>query len=318
MTTSISSTGSISSAGLGSGLDVNSIVSGLMAVESQPLTLLQNTATSLTTEVSAFGQLQSLTSSMRDAANALTMPSLWSQTTSSSADTTTVGVTTTGNATPSNYNVSVQNIAVAQTVSSSAFATSTTAVGQGSLTIQLGSWGTDTTGATTFTPNPTTSAPVKITIGPGDTSLSSIRDKINAANAGVSATIVNDASGARLAIRSTNTGTVNAFRITGSETPGDGTVGPGLASLTYDPSGTGSAMSLNQTAANANATINGIAVNSASNTLSGVADGLSLTLLKPTVSGTSVAVGVASDTSAVTTAVSSFVTGSLNSGLPCA
>jgi flagellar hook-associated protein 2 len=303
MSTSISATGSISSAGLGSGLDVNSIVSGLMAVESQPLTLLQNTATSLTTQVSAFGQLQSLTSGMRDAAYALTSLSLWNQTTSSSSDASTVGVSTTGGAAVGNYNVSVQNLASGQTVSSSAFSSATAAVGQGTLTVELGSWGSD---GTSFTPK-SGGSPVSITIGPGDTSLTSIRDKINAAGAGVTATIVNDASGARLAIRSSSTGAVNAFRITGSETAGDGNTGAGLSALTYDPSGSATTMSLNQTAVNANATINGIAVSSASNTLDGVADGLTLTLLKTTTAGSSISVGVSADADAVTAGVTKFV-----------
>jgi len=70
-TTSSSTTGSISSAGIGSGLDVKSIISSLMAVEAQPLTLLQDKATSVQTEISAVGQIQSLTSTLSDKAHAL-------------------------------------------------------------------------------------------------------------------------------------------------------------------------------------------------------------------------------------------------------
>ena len=66
-----STTGSISSAGIGSGLDVKGIISSLMAVESQPLTLLQDKASTVTTEISAVGQIQSLTSTMADKARAL-------------------------------------------------------------------------------------------------------------------------------------------------------------------------------------------------------------------------------------------------------
>jgi len=303
MTTSISATGSISAAGLGSGLDVNSIVAGLMEVESQPLTLLQNTASSLNTQVSAFGQLQSLMSGMRDAANALTSLSLWNQTTSSSADASSVAVTTTGGAVAGSYSVSVQKLAASQTISSSAFASADTAVGQGTLTIELGAWGSGAD-AGSFTAK-AGSPPLTITIGPDDTSLASIRDKINGAGAGVTATIVNDASGARLAIRSSSTGAENGFRITGTETAGDGNPGAGLAALSYDAADGATPMQLNQSAGNAAATINGIAVSSASNTLDGVADGLTLTLQKTT--SADVAVSVSADSGAVTGALNKFV-----------
>jgi flagellar hook-associated protein 2 len=164
------------------------------------------------------------------------------------------------------------------------------------LTIELGGYVADGS-STAFKPNDG-SSPLSITIGPGETSLASIRDKINAAGAGVTASIVTDASGARLALRSTNTGAQNAFRISSGD--------DALAGLTYDgSSGAASAMTLNQSALDANATINGISVTSASNKLDGVADGLSMTLLKPT-SG-NVDVGVSADSAAVTSAVTKFV-----------
>ena len=120
MTSTSSTTGSISSAGLGSGLDVKSIISSLMAVESQPLTLLQNTASTVQTEISAVGQIQSLTSTLSDKAHALSNTSLWKQTTSNSADTTAVTAdTSTGTAAPGDYSVSVQQLAQGQTVTSS-------------------------------------------------------------------------------------------------------------------------------------------------------------------------------------------------------
>lgn len=301
--TSISSTGSISSAGIGSGLDVNTIVAKLMEVESLPLTLLQNKASSLNTQVSAIGQLSSLTSAMRDASRALTSPSLWSQTAVSSGDAGAVSASVASGAAAGTYGVSVQALASAQTVASSAFASSTTAVGQGTIQIELGSWSSATPPVFTGKSGAT---PVTVTIGAGDTSLASIRDKINAANAGVTATIVTDASGARLSLRSAATGAENAFRVTGTEDPADGNTGPGLAALSYDPAAGSGGMTLAQSAGNAQATINGIAVTSASNTLDGVADGLTLTLQKTTTS--EVAVNVTPDDGAVTSAVNAFVT----------
>lgn len=287
----------ITSTGLGSGLDVASIVSALMAVEKRPLTLLQQAKTDLNTQLSAFGKLQSYTSAMRDAANTLSSVSLWNQTVASSSDSASVGVSTDNAAATGSYSINVTKLANSQTVSSHAFASSATTLGEGTLTIELGSWDGEPA-PTGFTAKDGAS-PVTVTIGPGDTSLASIRDKINAAGAGVTATIVNDASGARLALRSSATGEENAFRISASDSSTDG-----LGALAYDATDAATQMTRNQTAADASATINGIVVNSASNKLEGVADGLTLTLLKTTSSA--VDVGVTADDTAVKTAMTTF------------
>jgi flagellar hook-associated protein 2 len=315
-TSSISSTGSISSAGIGSGLDVNGIISSLMAVESQPLTLLQNKASTINTEISAVGQIQSLASALGDKAQALSSPGLWSQTTSTSADPSVVTAdTSSGKAVAGNYQVSVQQLAQGQTVSmASAVGSSSATLDTGSITIQLGTW-TPGTGGASPTFQAATPAAVPITIGPGETSLSAIRDKINAANAGVNATIITDASGARLSLQSTATGLASGFQITTTEdgAPPSGSAG-GLSLLNFDPSAGGaSSMSLNQSAANALATVNGISVVSASNTLANISDGLNLTLNK--VSAAPVAVTVAIDTASMQKAITDFVTAysSLNS-----
>jgi flagellar hook-associated protein 2 len=307
MTTSLSSTtGSISSAGLGSGLDVKSIISSLMAVESQPLTLLQNKASTVQTEISAVGQIQSLTSALSDKAHALSSTTLWTQTTSSSADTTAVTADTSdGTAAPGDYSVSVQQMAQGQTVTSSLAAGST--LSQGTISIQLGTYTTDSATPPNTTFANASSAAVDIAIGPGETSLAAIRDKINAANAGVSASIITDANGSRLSLRSTTTGAANGFRITASETADDGNPATGLSALNFDGS-TGAAnsqMGLNQYALNAKATVNGIAVESATNKLSNISDGLSLTLLKKT--DTPIDVSVAVDTGSMQKAITDFV-----------
>jgi flagellar hook-associated protein 2 len=294
---------SITSTGVGSGLDVNAIVTQLMAIEARPLTLLQQDKTNLNTQLSAFGTLQSLTSAMRDAANKVASVSLWQQTVATSSDTGSVTVSTAGGAATGAYSVAVQSLASMQTVSSRAFASSSETLGEGTLTIELGSWAGEPA-PTGFTAK-SGSTPVSISIGPGETSLASIRDKINAAGAGVTASIVNDASGARLALRSSATGAENAFRISASETVDDGNAASGLSALAFDAAGGASQMTRNQSAGDARATVNGIAVTSASNTLDGVADGMTLTLLKTTSSDVSVNVGA--DGASVKTAITSFV-----------
>ncbi len=299
MATSVSGVGSITSTGLGSGLDVASILDRLMAVEQRPLTLLQDAASTLNTRLSNVGKLQGFFSALRDKANVLTAPTLWSGTTATSADTASVKVSTGSNAVAGSYAVNVGKLAVGQTVTSTAQPAATSTLGDGTLTIELGSWGAGDPAAD-FTAK-SGSSPVSITIGAGETSLSAIRDKINSAGAGVTATLVTDASGTRLSLRSRETGSENAFRIGVAEG-----ASPGLSALAYDASTASSPMARTMTAANAELTVNGITLSSASNTLDNVVDGLTLTLVKPT-SG-DVDVSVATDTASVKTAVTDFVT----------
>ncbi|MBL8349788.1 MAG: flagellar filament capping protein FliD [Burkholderiaceae bacterium] len=303
MATSVNGVGSISSAGIGSGLDVANILERLMAVEQRPLTLLKDQATSLNERLSNVGKMQGYFSALRDKANALTSPSLWSSTLATSADTSAVKVSTSAGAVAGSYAVNVARLAVGQTVTGSAMADSAATLGEGSLTIELGSWGAGDPAAG-FTAK-AGSAAVSIAIGAGETSLAAIRDKINAAGAGVTATLVTDASGTRLSLRSKETGAENAFRISVAETVDDGNSASGLSALAYDASAAASPMGRSTSAANAELTINGIAISSASNTLSNVVDGMTLNLLKPT--SADVDVAVAEDTAAVKTAITDFV-----------
>jgi flagellar hook-associated protein 2 len=131
-----------------------------------------------------------------------------------------------------------------------------------------------------------------------------VRDKINSANAGVTASIVTDASGSRLSLRSKDTGTESGFRISATETVNDGDSATGLSALAYDATAASSPMLRTASAANAQLTVNGIALSSASNTLNNVVDGITLSLLKTT---TNTSVSVAPDTATAKTAVTDFV-----------
>jgi flagellar hook-associated protein 2 len=294
----------ISSPGIGSGLDINAIVTQLMAVERQPLVSLQKQATELNTSLSTFGKLQSLASAMRDKAAALCAPGTWSQATATSSNTAAVAVSAASGATAASYSVEVQQLSSAQIVSSRAFASADTAASfaPGTLTIELGQYGTGA--PPSFTPK-AGATPVTVTIDASTDTLAEVRDKINAANAGVTASIIQDANGARLSLRSTATGAENGFRITAAETVDDGVAATGLSALAYDPSGGTSQLTLNKSAANAKATVNGIAVESKTNTLDGVASGLTITLAQ--VTSAPVEVGVASNTTAIKAQIQDFV-----------
>lgn len=301
--TAISGVGTLNSAGIGSGLDVNSIVTQLMAIESQPLNLLQQQASTLQTELSAYGSMKSQFSTLGDKTRALLSPSLWSATKATSDDPGAVKVASASNAQTGSYAISVGALASGQTLASAAVSAASATVGTGTLTIELGSWSGAPPAA--FAPK-AGATPVTVTIDPADATLGGIRDRINASGAGVVASIVVDASGARLSLRSKDTGVENGFRVTAVETADDGAAGTGLSMLGYDPTAGVSSLTLAQAASDASATINGIAVTSASNTLANVVDGMTLTLQK--VTAAPVNVGVATDTDAIRSAITAFVT----------
>jgi flagellar hook-associated protein 2 len=293
MTSSVSGTGTISSTGIGSGLDVESIISKTMAVEDAPLTDLQNAATKIQTTISAFGAVQSALSTFRDASRVLTDPSTWSAVTATSADPTAVTVSTASGAVAGSYSINVVNLAASQSTVSPTYTASSALVGAGNLHIDLA-------GATGFT-TPSTGG-VDIAVTATDT-LATLNDKINAANAGVTASIVTDTTGSRLVLSSSTTGTANAFRITGTNSDG----GSGLVALSFDPTSTTTAPTTQtQAASDAKATINGLTVTSTTNSLSNVLQGLTINLQKATTSP--VNVSVAQDTASIQTQITAFVT----------
>ncbi len=295
--------GTISSAGVGSGLDVSSIVESLMKVEQLPLTKLQTTATTMQTKLSAFGQMQSLVSSFRDASAQLQTAGSYAVTTATSSDATAVGASSTAKAVPGSYAVSVTSLASTQsTVSASGqFTAPTDVVGTGSITIRLGSW---STGEAAFSAK-SGSADVVIPIGASDDTLTAIRDKINAANAGVSATIVTDSNGSRLALQSSATGAANGFRVTVADDDTTNTDATGLSRLAFDPPSATAGQSITQSAANTRASINGIAVETTGSTLTDVVDGMTFNLSKVTTAP--VSVSVARNTDSVKSLVTGFV-----------
>ena len=288
----------ISSAGIGSGLDVNSIVTQLMTAEKTPLKQMQSEASSIQNKLSAYGKIQSFTSALRDASLKLTQATTWADTTAASSDASVASATTKTGAATGNYSVTVQQLASAQTLASAAYPASMT-VGAGVIHIDLGTWAA---GQTSLAPK-SGSTTADVTILSTDT-LADVRDKINAAKSGVMASIVNDASGSRLVLRSSETGAENGFRIT--TTDGDGNDGDaaGLSALAYAPDSGINRLTRTETAVDAKATVNGLSITSAKNQLSGVVDGLDLKLSK--VSATPVDISVTSNTDAMKTAITAF------------
>lgn len=285
-------------------IDVPTLVSQLMGIERRPIEKLTAKISSYETKISSFGTISSLASGFQTATKALNTS--LQKLAAAPSDPNVLAATATSTAVPGSYSVSVSQLAQSQNLVATGQISSSTAIGDGSattITFDLGaiSGGTLTNGVysgATFTPNG--SGSTSITIDSSNNTLEGIRDAINTANLGVNATIVNDGSGTpyRLALSSSNSGVSNSFKITTSG--GDGSLNNLLA---YDPEG---AQNLTQTLAaqNANLTVNGIAITSASNNVSEAIQGVTLTLKNTTATPTSLT--ITRDTSAINSAASSF------------
>ena len=290
----------ITSLGIGSGADINSIVTQLVALESRPLVQMRNAANALQTQVSSYGQLSSLFGALQTAASNLTGSSLWGKSTATSSDDTAVAVVGGSTAAAGSYSVSVQKLAANQTVvSTTGYTDASTPVGSGTLTLDIGKWDLP---PMNFVPQ-VGRAPVTVPITATDT-LQTLRDKINALGAGVNASIVTDSNGARLSMRSSSSGADNGFRVSVADSDGNNSDANGLSRFAFNPGGGSTQMEQKQAASNAEATVNGITVVSASNELSGVVDGMTLRLRKENFGSADVA--VTSDRDAVKTAIQGF------------
>lgn len=296
----------ISALGSSAGIDGEALISQLMAVEKAPIKAVTDANSKLSTKLSTWGRIQSSFSALQDASAALNKKEFWSATTATSSDAAAVSVTTSSNSSPGNYSVQVQALAQAQSLASAPVASKTEPFGSGTLRIELGTFTDNPVAppAATFAAKAAASA-VNIDIGPGDNTLEKIRDKINASNSGVTASLITDASGVRLVLRGVS-GAENAFRVTATDADGDSSDATGLSALNYDPSADITTMSATQKAGNAQATINGLAISSASNTLTDVVDGLTIQLNKKTAADTPVELTVAQDNESIKKGIDAF------------
>lgn len=298
----------ISSPGIGSNLDVNSIVSKLMAVESRPLTLLQKKEASYQAKITAYGTLKGALSTFQSSVSSLASASTFQTLSASASDSSILSASATSLASPGTYSIDVSTLAKAQTISSTGQASTSTAIGAGTSTTLTFSFGTISGGAlangiytgSTFTQD-ASQASKTVVIDSTNNSLQGIKDAINAANVGVTASIVNDGtegSPYRLMLTSSNTGLSKSMKITASG-GGDATI---TNLLSYDPAGT---QNLTQTTAaqNASLSVNGLAISSTSNAVSSAIPGVTLNLSK---TGSS-SLTVSNNTAAVTSAIQGFV-----------
>src|SRR5258705_5530847 len=110
---STASTGTLNAPGIGSGLDIQCLVSKLMAVEQQPLTLLNTQEASFQARLSNLGSISGALSSLQSAANALTSASSVKNS-ALTGDASVLSSTATGDALKGTYSVTVNNLAQGQ------------------------------------------------------------------------------------------------------------------------------------------------------------------------------------------------------------
>jgi flagellar hook-associated protein 2 len=306
MTMAVSSTsGVLASPGLGSGLDINGIVGKLMSVESQPLTALAAKEASYQARITAFGTLKGGLSALQTALSGLLDARTMKTTTASLADASLASVAAGSAAVSGSYSVKVSLLAQAHKIASRGFASINDAVGSGTLTFSFGAFD-----GALFTAN--ADAPSRtVTIAPSQNTLAGIRDAVNAANIGVSATIVNDgsSSGNHLVFSSVATGAANSLKLAVADGDATHTDMTGLSQLAYDPAalyGFGKNMEQKVAAQNASLVIDGIAISKASNTVTDAIQGVTLNLAKASPDSTTT-LTIATDSTSISKSVAGFV-----------
>ncbi len=258
------------------------------------------------------GAMRLALAELGDAASNLSQPDTWRRMQVAPASTPAMSVSApAGKA--GVYSVAIDRLATGQQVSSGTFSSFSTVVGIGTLDIQMGSWNGS---MSTFSTNPNWPK-ASVVLGPKDTSLDVIRDRINAAGVGVVATVVSDATGSRLVLRSTGTGAANGFKVEATADPSaDPAMAEIMASLNFNPGSGQASMALQQAAQDGQLRIDDRAIQSASNLVADAASGLDITMMSPTVAPQVLA--VRPDAEAVTRNVSTLVdrfnqvTGGLN------
>lgn len=294
----------ISSVGIGSGLEVETIVKQLVALESKPIAALQTKASGINTQISAFSQLKSQISNLQDQVDKLAKPATWLGNTLTSSNATQVTGTATSSAVQATYDVKVSQMAAGQTIGSGLVKSGTT-LGPGKLTITMGQWGSTSDAGVSSDFQAKTKdgqgVSFEVNITAEDDSLAKIAAKINAAKGDVSATVLKDHTGERLVLQSKTTGVDSAFTV--------GAEGAGLQQFAYqgtDVSGTG--MSRSVKAQDTLATINGIQMASHTNVFEEAAAGVTLTVSQKMADGDApVRITIANDTATAKTALKNLV-----------
>ena len=294
----------ITSTGLGSGLDINSIVTAIVDAEKDPaLASMTKAAADATAAISAYGVLNSELSEFKDSYSDLSRSSTFSAATASSSDSSILNAKLGIGAATGSWSFEVEQQAKAQTIVSSSansYTESASEVGTGTISFSYGSYETDGS----FSINPD-KAIETLTIDASNNSLGELRDAINEGDYSVSASIIDDGSNYRLVLTNKETGEENAMQLTVVDDDGDNSDATGLSALTY--SADVKHMDQTSTAQDAKIIMNGIEITRSTNEISSVIEGVTLNIGGKTEVGETVSLTITQDTSAVEEQINAFV-----------
>jgi len=271
------------SLGIGSGVDIKSLVDGLAQAERAPKeALLKKREETNNAKISALADAAAGIDSFASALSGLISGgTLFSQPSVSEPSLVAASAVPGTRLTSLSSDLEIVQLAKSQTLQSAVIAGSTATVGQGDLTL--------TTAAGSFT----------VTIDASNDSLAGLAEAINAKNAGVTASIITDQGGARLILKGA-TGAANAFTL--GVPAGTAT---GLERFAYGPSVTGG-LTQAQAAQDAIVRLDGVEVKRASNSFKDLIPGVQIDL-KGAAPGTRIALGISRPTASIEQAVSDFV-----------
>lgn len=287
----------ITAAGIGSNLDVEGLVSQLMALERRPASRLQSRIAGLNANISEYGKVRSEISSLQTAARALGSTTGFNVFSASLADTSAGSVAVSSDAAAGQFSIRVQSLARAQTL------VSPNSIDGGATRITDATAAID--GSATLTIN---QASGSFSVNLANTSLNGIRDAINAAgdNTGVVASVINDGTGSRLVLRSDATGAANAVTsvdvTAASNTNYDFLAFSAGTAYADNAATTGESVA----ASDAQITVDGVTVTSSTNAFSSAVPGV--TFVAKAVTAAEVSLTVTRDDSALVDKVKSFVT----------
>lgn len=279
----------VSSIGIGSGLDVESIVTQMVELEKRPIKTLEVKAEVIQSKISTYGQIKSLTDDLNAAVRDLTLDRTWTTVKISSSAASAVSATMTGSAQAGSYNIYVERLAQAQTSVTDAMGKTETAGAAGRLQFSVGG----------------TTTPIAVTTT--DT-LESIVAKINSdevLSKSVVASAVKDATGnLQLMVRARETGLAGAFSMT--VVPDVAGVAGNLSKFAFLPvsSSDPAAKVGGQVAQDAEIKLNGVTAVSSSNVFADLVPGLSITVSEQ---GKSSILSLAQDQDAVQASIQKFV-----------
>ena len=274
--------GTISFDGLATGINTTETVDKIIEVASRPKILKEAEKVRYENQSDSWQEVNSKLLNLREEAKSLWRSSTWNTLAASSSDESVLSATTSSSAGTGSYTFQVNQMAQHHQVASEAFTAST-----------------DTVGTGTFTVNGTA-----ITVDASNNTLSGLATAINTADAGVNASVINDGTGYRLLLSAEDSGAANAITLAadaGITIFDDATLGVSAGGLYYDEVEAAQDAQI-QFGSGANA----MTVSSASNSVSGVIQGVTLNLASAR-PGTNVTLTLARDSAGMEDEVQSFV-----------